>query len=479
MSRRPGARFNRGRIATVAGTAPSPPPVTPATILAGQTFRWLEVGLGETLTADSGAGASDTGSGGGAYVVDALADQGSGGFNMVQTTSARPRKEDRGFNGFPCFAGDAVDDRFQSTGTSIAASVSGVNQPFVRIQVMQAFVQGATLIPWSMGANATTPFQELFFSAANAYTIRKNAGANVDVTGGTTDLGRHIIVTECQGATASVDVDGVNIIPATAYSNGSMTFDRDAIMCLRRSTLTNFAPMRLALDIFVVGTITAQQKADLVTYASRYTAASTRPLLVMTGDSHTNTDLGETTWMTLAAAYFTGSDFINNGIVGDTLVNMLSKDATSGLVYRYADSNYDANRAVCAYGNHYGANDIEGASSRTAVQVRTDQTTWATAVSGRRATSPRIACTLHQIGSLPAGKEAERVAYNTDMRANYLSYGFTHLLDKDLLIPEAPSDTSVFEGDQKHLNATGEGYLFSGRFGIDGMQQILTAIGFV
>jgi hypothetical protein len=455
------------------------PAETPATILAGSTFRWLEVGMGETLTADSGAGASDCGGGGGAYVVDALADQSGGGFNVAQTTSARPRKEDAGFNGFPCFAGDAVDDRFQSTGTSIAASVSGVNQPFVRLTVMQGFVAGATLIPWSMGANATTPFQELFFSSANAYTVRKNVGANVDVTGGTTNLNRHVVIVECQGATASVDVDGVNVVPAAAYSNGSMTFDRDAIMCLRRNSLTNFAPMRVALDIFVVGTITAQQKADLVTYAQRYTAAQTKPLLAMTGDSHTNTDLGETTWMTLAAAYFPGSTFINNGVVGDTLVNMLSKDAVSGLVYRYADSNHDTNRVVCAYGNHYGANDIEGASSRTAVQVRTDQTTWATAVNGRRPTAPRIACTLHKIGGLPAGKETERVAYNTDMRANYLTYGFTHLLDKDVIIPELPSDTSVFEGDAKHLNAQGEQYLFDGRFGTDGMKQILTSLGFV
>jgi hypothetical protein len=65
------------------------------------------------------------------------------------------------------------------------------------------------------------------------------------------------------------------------------------------------------------------------------------------------------------------------------------------------------------------------------------------------------------------------------MRANYLSYGFTHLLDKDLIITELPSDTSVFESDQKHLNAQGEQYLFDGRFGVDGMKQILTAVGFV
>jgi len=475
FNRRPGERNNRGRITVGTGA----PAATPATILAGKTFRWLEAGLGETLTQDSGGGAADQGSGGGLYVCDALADQGGGGFNMAQTTSARPRVEEAGFNGFRCFAGDAVDDRFQSTGTSIAASVSGTNQPLVRVQVLQALVGGATLIPWSMGANATTPFQEMFFSAANAYTVRKNAGANVDVTGGTTNLNRHVVVTEIQGATASVDVDGVNVIPVTAYSNGSMTFNRDAIMCLWRSTLTNFAPMRVVLDIFVVGTITAQQKADLVTYASRYTAAQTKPLLAMTGDSHTNTDLGETTWMTLAAAYFPGSTFINNGVVGDTLVNMLSKDAVSGLIYRYADSNYDAARVVNAYGNHYGANDIEGASSRTAVQVRTDQTTWATALNGRHPGIPKIACTLHKIGGLPAGKETERVAYNTDMRANFATYGFTHLLDKDIIIPELPSDTSVFEGDQKHLNAQGEQYLFDGRFGTDGAKQILTSLGFV
>lgn len=476
FSRRPGARFNRGRIATVAGSS-SPPADTPAIILSGSPFRWLEVGMGETLTADSGGGAADSGSGGGAYVCDALADQGPGGYNMAQTTSARPRKEDRGWNGSPCYAGDGVGDRFQSTGTSFASEISGVNQPFTIWMPYQAFIGGATLIPWSFGnSGATTPFMELFNSAANAYTVRKNAGANVDATGGATDLARHWVRIECAGATVSLVVDGVSIFSGTVFSNGSMTFNVDAIMCLRRNTITNMAAMRFPMMVILDGVPTADQRTRMDAYTAQWVEAETAPMLVMTGDSHTNTDLGETTWLTLAEAYFPGSTFINNGVVGDTLVNMLS---VAGMAYRYSDSNFDASRAVCAYGNHYGANDIEGAVSRTAVQVRTDQTTWATAVEGRHAGVPKIACTLHQISGLPGAKEAERVAYNTDMRANFLSYGFTHLLDKDLIIPELPSDTSVFEPDGKHLNATGEGYLFSGRFGVDGMQQILTSLGFV
>jgi uncharacterized repeat protein (TIGR02059 family) len=451
--------------------------VTPATILSGLTFRWLEAGRGETTTADSGGGASDAGGGGGNYVLDALADQSPSAFNMAQTTSSRPRIEDAGMNGRRCFAGDGVDDRLQSTGTSIAASISGVNQSWARWTTLQAFIASATLIPWSMGANATTPFMELFYSALNAYTVRKNVGANVDATGGTTDLGRHAVYVECQGSTLSIEIDGTQILSPASFSNASMTFDRDALMCLRRNTLTNFAAMRWNLDVMMVGNPSASQKAAMHSYAAQFVAPQTKPLLCMTGDSHLNTDIGETSWMSLLAAAYPNSTFINNGIVGDTLVNMLSKNTATATIYRYADSNYDSNRSKNVFGNHYGANDIEGASSRTAVQLRTDQTTWATAVKGRRPSAILIACTLHKIPSLPAGKETERVAYNTDMRANYVSYGFDYLLDKDLIITEAGGDASVYDSGDKHLNATGEAYLVNGRFGVDGMSQILTAIG--
>jgi hypothetical protein len=43
-----------------------------------------------------------------------------------------------------------------------------------------------------------------------------------------------------------------------------------------------------------------------------------------------------------------------------------------------------------------------------------------------------------------------RVAFNASPRPNYLAYGFDHLLDKDLLIPEG--GPSVFNGGDKHLN---------------------------
>jgi hypothetical protein len=454
---------------------------TPAVTLSGKTFRWLEAGLGETTTADSGGGASDAGGGGGNYVLDALADQGPGGYNTLQTTSARPRIEDKGFNGRRCFAGDGVDDRVASTGTSIASTRSGTNIAWTRLTTLQAFLQGATLIPWSYGANATSPFMELFFSSTNLFTVRKNAGANVDATSvANSTLDRLMVLVECVGSTISVEVNGVAVISGASFSNGSMTFDRDAMMCLRRNTITNFGPMRVGLDVDINGTISAAEKAELYAYGRKWIASQSAPLLCMTGDSHLNTDIGETSWMTLLQAEFPNATLINNGIVGDTLVNMLSKNATSATIYRYADSNYDAGRSFNVYGNHYGANDIEGVSSRTAVQLRTDQTTWATAVKGRRPSAILVGCTLHKIPSLvgvPA-KEAERVAYNTDMRANYLSYGFDYLLDKDLIITEDGGDPAVYDSGDKHLNATGEAYLVNGRFGVDGMKQILQAIGF-
>lgn len=76
LSRRPGARFNRGRIAVASGGgAPAPPADTPLTVYAGDLKQWLRGDLGITL----GTG------------VSAWADQSGGGMNAIQATgTAQP-----------------------------------------------------------------------------------------------------------------------------------------------------------------------------------------------------------------------------------------------------------------------------------------------------------------------------------------------------------------------------------------------------
>ena len=114
FSRRPGARFNRGRVATISASAA----LTPATIYSDidpLDWTWLHAGLGESTTNDNGGGGSLLSAGGSNLVLDALADQNAvGAYNCSQTTSARPRIETYGFNGDPCWALRAADSAYLS-----------------------------------------------------------------------------------------------------------------------------------------------------------------------------------------------------------------------------------------------------------------------------------------------------------------------------------------------------------------------------
>jgi len=108
FSRRPGARFNRGRVAVQ--SSPATPPTTPLTIL-GSLAWWYRADLGITL----GTG------------VSAWADQSGNGVNLAQATgAAQPAFIASAINGQPAVRADGVDDVLSATWARAAPGT----QPF-------------------------------------------------------------------------------------------------------------------------------------------------------------------------------------------------------------------------------------------------------------------------------------------------------------------------------------------------------------
>lgn len=158
MSRRPGSRFSRRRIATGGGGAPAP--VTPLTIL-GSLAWWVRADLGITL----GTG------------VAAWADQSGNGADFVQVTGAnQPALTVAAINGRDAVTGDGVNDRLAAT---LARAAPGT-QPFYICLLMrqnawslnrQIYNDGATVLHMS----ATTPN----LRTNNAINSTENAAATV------------------------------------------------------------------------------------------------------------------------------------------------------------------------------------------------------------------------------------------------------------------------------------------------------------
>lgn len=472
FSRRTGSRLNgRGRIATAAGAAT--PETTPATILAGSglTFRWYEAGRSETVTE-----VTDVGGGGNSVVEEVTCSAGSG-YTSGATTTARPLIEPGGWNGEVCWRGDGSNDRLVNTNTSIATVIDGNDVPLWRYMEFQA-TAGGTQILWSFGNSAlTTNFLEAFHNVTGtARTVRKNAGSNVDAVGDAFDLERHWLKWICDGDDVRIWVDGVDVTVTAApnLNTASVTFDRDCLFCLGRSTFTPFCMGRIKSDLVGDQALTAPLEAELDAYFAARKAANdalTAPMLVMAGDSHTHTDTGETTWATLLAAAYPADTFINNGKPGARIeLDVVVAD----LPYAYSHSNFSASRLVNAYVVHYGANDIE--SSRTLAQIKANVQTWTAAIEAAHPGVPIIGCTFHDNAALTAGEQTVRTDVNADILADPASWGFTHVLNKVGIIPEAATDGTVFDGDGKHLNATGEARLANGHNGFDGMIAIWAAI---
>lgn len=452
---------------------PSDP--TPATIFSGLTYTWLHAGLGETTTNDNGA----DGYGGSNVVVDAVADQGPGGYNCAQTTTARPRLEDKGWDGQPSWAFNASSShRIASDVTSFASQLSGEDTPFIIGGAFQCFTSASTQLPFSFGGNPGTHFLEIFMNATN-FTVRKNAGANVDAPsggGGTSNLNRHtyLIATNAAGTAVDVWIDGVQIATGAAFNAASITLNVFALNCLRRSTLTTFGDMRQRTFFAAVGATAITKTAECLDWLDTLIETDTTPMVVFCGDSHIHTANGETSMVSLTEAAFPGTVIVNNGVPGDTIQNVVTTKPT--LTRRYTYSIPGASRSVRVYYLGYGANDLE--SGRLAAAVATDIQTQITAIRAADATGKIIVVTFFDNGSLTVGEQTERATLNTDINTNAVSvWGADAVHNRAGLLPEANTDLTYFDPDNKHLNATGEAILLSDRNGFSGLTTILSGFG--
>jgi hypothetical protein len=440
-------------------------PATPATILGANLLQWLE---GPYVTQASNA-------------ISAVADQSANNYSYTQGTAAsKPTYELGGFNGQTAWIFDGsndflIDGNSGAFATALAGGSDKAWTMWIAGQWLALAAGGGYM--WSCGnTGSTLPHMGLLTLSASstrrgAKRDTVNPQKNVDSTG--QDLLRHVWTLTCDGTRLEVKQDNV-VVAAFAADNfnvDSVTFNKDCIGCLGRNTNTLFGTMRLAGRVCRAGVATAGEDAAMYAYmAALNTASRSKNMLILAGDSLSLSDK----WQVGVAAQFPNATIVNRAVGGDIL------HGTGGLTKQFRDitSNYDSLRPLNAAVQHYGSNDI-ALDHRTAAQLRADATTWA-AVEAANAARKLIACTIHKRGGatpIAGADETERAAYNTDMRANYLSYGYHYLLDKDLIITEDPTDTNIFV-DEIHLTDLGDTYLANGRNGSLGMISILQSIGF-
>ena len=478
-SRRPGARFNRGRIAA-GGTAAA----TPATIFAALDpldWTWLHAGLGESATNDNGGGGSLLSAGGSNLVLDALADQNTGGaYNCSQTISARPRIETAGFNGDPCWAFRAGESqRIASTGTSFGTRLSGNDTPCVLGGVCQGFRTDATQLPFSYGGAASNHFLELVLNSTGFFA-RKNAGSNIDApVGGSgsphTNRFSWLFYTGAAGNTGTLEINGVVVANNVSFDAAAITLDVFAMGCLRRATFVTFTDGRIRTFFGAAGSaaVVAGNISALRTWLATFLASKTRSQVSAAGDSITHTANGENSFMVQWAAAMPGTDFINDGVPGAIFSDVDTTDPR--LLYRYAHSNYDAGRAANVFRLGWGLNDI-----LTGVSAATLSTKYQAAITAIKTAYPSagvIIPTLFDCTSFTGPMQTQRGIWNTDARANAVSWGAV-LHDQEAITPEVATDPAIFS-DGKHQTETAQGYQVAGRNGSPGLTAIAVSLGCV
>lgn len=178
-----------------------------------------------------------------------------------------------------------------------------------------------------------------------------------------------------------------------------------------------------------------------------------RPYEIVEGDSLSN----ETTeWPTLLASYsvyFNRASLTNYAVAGETADTMTGEYAT--------EAHTDSPAVVGDYNDRWfflfaGTNDI-GAGGATAAELYTDlQTIWAAAKADDYTV---VAFTVLPVTAWQSnGKEAIRTAANALILSDRSLYDY--VVDVDLISELAdPTDTTYYNVDGVHLNATGEGVL--------------------
>lgn len=241
FSRRTDPRFNRGRIATVMGAPPTPPPVTPLTIF-GQTglYYWESDG-GITLN--------------GSNVSDWL--DKSNAVNMLQgTAAAQPLYvASGGPAGAAYVSADGVDDFL------IAPALAGTDPALIWVVGRQPTWVANTDIVSGTAGNTSIALRKL--SASPRISMMSMTAANAVTTLALNAWGR--LVAEFTNSVSDFAQHDGNV-PVTGASAGSVASAGRRMFTNRNSSAFTTWDM-VAHGIFF-GSATVQQKTDLQTYLS-------------------------------------------------------------------------------------------------------------------------------------------------------------------------------------------------------------------
>lgn len=406
FSRRPGARFNRGRIATAA--AVSSGTQTPLQILGASLLFWMPGNTGAVL------------SGGDVTTVTTYTDQSSTGNNMTTLAPAqRPNSEMLGCNGYTSLWFETNDSLVANTdwigmgGTDKVKSFGFVAWPSSNATAQYYFS--------SADLTVATNYFGIYTDATGLHVVKRNGTTTKTVNVGDTPdtLPHYYLVTiSATGKTVEVQKDGVVVTAAGDIDiGGAMTCTGTGIGLLRRSSTTGFLTGRMREFFAIDGTLTAGQKTSLNAYMAQFTASTAKRMLFTEVNSHTETYPSNPKISWVPSLTLTNTDIWNIAHQGDTLVT----DGLGRLVR--LQKNRDAGRAkYCAVMMTGPTNDF-AVLHRTDVQAKADMETWAAGLRSTFGTQIYIiGTTVPPRTDCVGADETSRVAFNSALIATPGSY---------------------------------------------------------
>lgn len=400
FSRRPGQRFNRGRIQQAAVSSSVQ---TPQQIAGSSLLYWLKGNAGATLE------------GGDVTRISTIADQSTTGNNMTTIASAqRPQSELAGWNGISSCWFDGNDSFIANTdwlgmnGTDKVKSFFFMGQPSSTATAQYYFSSADS-------ATATNYFG-IYTDATGLHIVKRNGTTTKTVNCGDTPdtLFHYYLVTiSANGKTVEVQKDGVVITAAGDIDiGGAMVATQSGIGVLRRTTTTGFLTGRIREFGAIDGSISAAQKTALNAYMASLAPSTSKKFLFVEVNSHSETypSNPKISWVPLLT--LTNTDISNLAHQGDTLV-------TNG-IGRLAqfNTNFDAGRAKYAAVLMTGPTNDIAVSHRTDVQAKADTETWAASLRARFGSAIYIiATTVPPRTDCIGADETSRVAYNSALLA--------------------------------------------------------------
>lgn len=191
--------------------------------------------------------------------VSTMPDETGTGFGSATqgTASARPtyRAADANFNSQPCIDGDGGDWLRTATGTAIG-------QPCTVVLVGKSSATGQRLVDGAGGG----AYQGMLYRSTGAavnyhWMVYAPSGAGSSIP---SDSSTHLFIIELNGSSSSLQVDGTT---ATGLNPGT---NSPSGVTLLNDYAANSAADKFAFYGLISGTLTADEKADLLAWAREH-----------------------------------------------------------------------------------------------------------------------------------------------------------------------------------------------------------------